>query len=174
MNKQELTNKLSDTVGKMVSSVESLDNERFFTQYNDKWSIGENIVHLAKSAKSFNNVLGLPKTALANFGKVDRPLRTYEEVMAHYHMALGTGVRATGGVEPNLSEGDFNINETIARFKKQHDALIGHLDNWTDEELDEFAVPHPVLGLLTLREMFYFMDYHIGHHQVAIDRILNL
>lgn len=172
MNKQELSKKLSNTVGKMVSSVENLDNEYFFRRLGDKWSIGENMVHLAKSTKAFNNALGLPKPMIANFGKVERPYRSYDEVVAHYHAVLATGVRATGGVEPNLSEGDFNMNETIARFKKQHDALIGHLDNWTDEELDEFSVPHPVLGLLSLREMFYFMDYHTSHHQVAIDRIL--
>ena len=44
-------------------------------------------------------------------------------------------------------------------------ASIEHLLNdYSDEELDTLVLPHPLLGNLTLREMFYLMTYHATHH----------
>jgi hypothetical protein len=38
------------------------------------------------------------------------------------------------------------------------------LDQYTEEELDTLVLPHPLLGNLTIREMFYLMGYHATHH----------
>ena len=39
---------------------------------------------------------------------------------------------------------------------------------WSDEQLDHFQISHPILGLLTIRELAYFTIYHNGHHLETI------
>ncbi|MFN2437645.1 MAG: hypothetical protein ABR503_00495 [Chitinophagaceae bacterium] len=38
------------------------------------------------------------------------------------------------------------------------------LNKYSEEEIDRFVLPHPLLGKLTLREMMYFTIYHVEHH----------
>ena len=40
--------------------------------------------------------------------------------------------------------------------------------NWKDTQLDQYIVPHPLLGKITLREMGYFTIYHVQHHDAII------
>jgi hypothetical protein len=34
----------------------------------------------------------------------------------------------------------------------------------SDTILDEYQIPHPLLGMLTVREFLFFTDYHTGYH----------
>jgi hypothetical protein len=105
------------------------------------------------------------------FGKTDRPSMSYEGVIEKYQSVLATGVQARGAFVPVLPENpekDMLLNS----FLKHHQIFSDALNHWTEEELDSYQIKHPVLKLLTMREMYYFMIYHIGHHQKAIDRIL--
>ena len=42
------------------------------------------------------------------------------------------------------------------------------LDKWTEKQMDEFILPHPLLGKITLREMMYFTIHHADHHRNLI------
>jgi len=48
------------------------------------------------------------------------------------------------------------------------------LENYTELELDSITIPHPLLGKLTIREMFYVMSYHPLHHKMQIQEIEGL
>jgi hypothetical protein len=50
--------------------------------------------------------------------------------------------------------------------------LSEKLDKFTEEELDKYILPHPLLGKLTIREMMYFTIYHVLHHQMMTERDL--
>lgn len=39
---------------------------------------------------------------------------------------------------------------------------------WTEETLDRFAMSHPIMGVLTVREMLLFMVVHERHHYRAV------
>jgi uncharacterized damage-inducible protein DinB len=39
---------------------------------------------------------------------------------------------------------------------------------WTEEQLDNYCVAHPILGKLTMRELAYFTIYHNIHHMETI------
>jgi hypothetical protein len=43
--------------------------------------------------------------------------------------------------------------------------LCLRLGNFTEEDLDSYCLPHPLLGNLTMREMLYNAIYHVQHHQ---------
>jgi hypothetical protein len=42
--------------------------------------------------------------------------------------------------------------------------LVNNLHKWSEKNLDNTAVPHPLIGKLTLRKMLYFTIYHMKHH----------
>ena len=44
-------------------------------------------------------------------------------------------------------------------------------ENTTEEELDTYLIPHPLIGKMTLRELLFFTVYHIGHHLKTIKNI---
>ena len=37
-----------------------------------------------------------------------------------------------------------------------------------EEDLDNYILPHPLIGKTTIREMLYFTIYHVQHHHKAI------
>jgi DinB superfamily len=172
MTKSDIQNQLEKTIAKCRSAALSADTNLFFTNFNNKWSIGENLMHLAKSAKGVNKALTMPKEQLTVFGKPTHPSGTYQDVVNRYQSVLANGVRATGGFVAQYTEGD-TLEDTLSRFDAQHHTLLTALGSFSEEDLDAYQLPHPVLGNMTLREMFYFMDYHIGHHQKAIDTIVS-
>lgn len=168
MTKPELKEALKERFGGVAYEIEGIEENRFFSPIGDKWSIAENILHLTQSVKSLNQALALPKEMLvAQFGKIDRPILDYDGVVNAYLATLGTGIKARGAFVPLLPESP-SKSTLVSSFIKHHETLANYLDEWSEAELDEIAIRHPVLKLMTIREMYYFMDYHIGHHQKAI------
>jgi DinB superfamily len=168
MTKQELKTALEESFKSIASDVENLEESHFFAPIGEKWSLAENILHLTQSAKGLNQGMALPKTFLEQqFGKIGRPTLSYEGVIDKYLTLLGTGVTARGGFVPQMPE---NPSKTIllSSFLKHHQILADFLDDWSEEDLDQFCIKHPVLKALTIREFYYFMHYHILHHRKAI------
>ena len=172
MTQNEVIEKLKKSIEIAISTTTDLDEKAFFVQINNKWSIAENLEHLSKSAKGFNKALEMPKSVLENFGKPEKPSRSYEDLVAFYQATLATLVMPVNPFAPKLEQNLQDKNEILEKFKVQHEALLTHFLAWNETDLEAFEVPHPALGKLTMREMFYFMAYHIEHHQTAIDKIL--
>jgi hypothetical protein len=111
-----------------------------------------------------NLVLGLPKWLVKLvFKKANRPSKSYDKLIEKYLDRLGKGGRASGRFIPGRVEpvrktviGN-RIEETVLRLSQS-------LQKYSEEELDELVLPHPLLGKLTLREMLYFTIYHVEHH----------
>ncbi|WP_259015598.1 DinB family protein [Emticicia fluvialis] len=168
MTKPTLKEAITTSFNTIAQELASVDEKEFFAPIGDKWSIAENILHLTQSAKTLNVGLALPQSVLVEqFGKIDRPQMSYDEVVASYLAILGTGLKARGAFIPELPE---NPSKAVlmSSFVKHHEALVHFLDTFTETELDELCIKHPVLKLLTIREIYYFMHYHIGHHHKAI------
>ena len=60
----------------------------------------------------------------------------------------------------------------ISKLKKKVGQLTAQVARFSEEELDQLILPHPLLGKLTLREMLYFTIYHVKHHEKTIQRNL--
>lgn len=168
MRKSELKEALQARFSNIAQEIEGIDESRFFAPIGEKWSIAENLLHLTQSAKVLNQALAMPKEVLSSqFGKLERPAVNYDGVVNNYLLVLSTGLKARGSFVPVLPE---NPSKAILinSFIKNHEILANYLDGWSETELDEVTILHPVLKLLTIREMFYFMHYHLAHHQQAI------
>ncbi|WP_293908025.1 DinB family protein [Sphingobacterium sp. UBA5670] len=52
----------------------------------------------------------------------------------------------------------------IARIEETLETISQLIALYKEEELDRLALPHPLLGKLSIRELFYLMSYHPIHH----------
>ena len=63
--------------------------------------------------------------------------------------------------------------KSLQKLGKLVQKLCGRLSKYTEEEFDQYILPHPLMGKLTLREMLYFTIYHVQHHDRQIIENLN-
>lgn len=107
----------------------------------------------------------MPKlTMKVMFGSANRPSKTFEELVNKYTTKLAEGGKATAQFVPpaiELKQKEKLLNELLQSAEK----FCKHLDDFSEAQLDEYILPHPLLGKLTLREMMYFTIYHVEHHQ---------
>jgi hypothetical protein len=168
----EVTKSLNFSINSTISTLQSVDSKFFFTRNNDKWSPAEQSQHLVLSVKPLLLAFGLPKFALRLlFGKPNRNSRSYDEVYQKYLQKLEAGGTASSPYRPKELKTGTTPQKVIADFEQQHQKFIRKIAMWLDEDLDRYLLPHPLLGKITLREMIYFTDFHILHHQDLITKL---
>jgi hypothetical protein len=165
MTKQEIIQKLSEGFSIVEATINRSDVDVFY-QKNDKWSAIQNMQHLILSVKPLNSAFTLPNFALLFFGKLNRDPRNYEEMVEKYHQKLAEGSVSTGQFTPK--DEDSNKEEIVKQFRTINDTFLKKVDEFSEDDLDKYLLPHPLLGKLTLREMLYFTIYHTLHHHKAI------
>lgn len=151
--------------------ISSLDDQKFIHSQNAKWTAGQQLSHVYLCLTPISQALVSKEFIRQKFGLIDRPLMGYDEVIDKYINALATGGKAPGRFVPDpvtykdkaaLSN---NFNALLTLIRQQ-------LDGYTDEELNTLILPHPLLGSMTIRELFYLMSYHATHHLRQTERNL--
>lgn len=151
-------------------------SEELFTAHpiEGKWSIAENFDHLIKSGAPVASGLKMNKLMLRALGKPNRSARTYEGLVKRYREKLGEGGVAGGEFLPNNSD-DFHKGEMLKNWKMVKEKLMERTEKkWSEKDLDDYLMPHPLLGKLLVREMLFFTIFHTGHHLKAIERLANV
>lgn len=168
MDKQEINALLKATYEKFVKAVEALSEDEFEYAPNGKWTAGQHTEHLVKSVKPVAQGLGMPKFLIRQkFGKANRPSREFDALVNRYREKLDLGpvfnkTYAPGAVPFKKREKMLeSLNDSVEK-------LVAKTSKWTEEQLDEYVFPHPLLGKLTIREMLYFTTYHADHHRRLI------
>ncbi len=168
MKREEIAEKLKASYKRYTDYVQELTPDEFEFEPKGKWSAGQQTLHLIKSTKPLLNGLGLPKFIIkSKFGKANRPSRSYDELVARYKERLEQGGKATGPYVPgkvaakDQEKLSAELTDIISKMSKK-------IEKWSEEQLDEFVLPHPLLGKVTTREMLYFTIHHAGHHQLLI------
>ena len=77
---------------------------------------------------------------------------------------MGEGVKAPANLSPRAEEMPVDKATKLARITETYQALADQLAGWSEEELDRHQIPHPALGLISVREMVYFIGIHTRHH----------
>jgi len=113
--------------------------------------------------------LKLPKFTLqAMFGKPQKPSMPYEELCKIYRNEIAKGAQASGRYLPNqenpAEKVDEKKKEYLNQFSKASSELVSAAERWDENELDQYQLPHPILGKLTIREMLFFTIYHNLRH----------
>ncbi len=148
----------------MTDYASSLSDEQFVARPDNKWSAAETLQHLFLSTRALNRALSSPREFFNQWPRADRPSRSSDEIIAAYHAALaGLTAAAPDSVLPRTEDIESRADVT-ARFNAITQTLMATIDTWAETDLDQYQVPHPRLGLLTVREFFLFSAYHILHH----------
>lgn len=165
MKKYELISKLNENYSSFLSFINSLSEEDYNLNPNGKWSTKEHLAHLVLSVSPIVTALQMDKELLASkFGTSEKLVRSYETIKTLYFSQL-----ETGGKAPNRFDPTYHFIENQIALCKKLTNLIEELslaiETFSEEALDNLALPHPLLGKLSLREMLYNCIYHAQHHQ---------
>jgi len=146
----------------------------FFAPIGDAWSPADNVRHLVKSNRPVALAMGLPRIVLYfRFGMNRRRSRGYSEMLATYQDALGAGLTAGRFAASPVPAGEQTAESrerALHGLAGTFDALGSALRRWPESALDRARLPHPGLGLLTVREMLLFTLYHNAHHVMGVLR----
>lgn len=128
------------------------------------WTAGQHLLHMIKSTKPLAVGAGYPRILLRlKFGKVANQSASYEGLVKKYTDAIAAGGQATGAYVPRTVKKE-ERDVLLKRFKTEMSVLVNNVHKWSEKNLDNTAVPHPLIGKLTFREMLYFTIYHMEHH----------
>lgn len=166
--KTELFAALKDSHQRVVNWFTEMPVDEFFQREGDAWSASDNVDHLIRSHKPIAKALKLPKITLkAMFGSVDQPSRSYEAICQIYKDTLAAGGVASGRFLPDQQtpeKSEIAKAELLSQFLKASADLVSIAEKWREADLDNYFLPHPLIGKLTIREMLYFTIYHNLRH----------
>jgi hypothetical protein len=164
MEKEELKHLLLLQHDNYKKRIQSLNDGQLLIASPGKWNAVQLLDHIVRSVSPVSLALSLPAFLLRLiFGTANRKSRSYEELVARYHDKLKAGGRASGRFVPPPKTD--SVEKLSANLSKVVQALARRIDRFSETQLDQLILPHPLLGKLTLREMLYFTIYHVQHHQ---------
>jgi hypothetical protein len=142
----------------------------------EQWGPAHHVEHLISVATrvgaAVSNKSALPPREPArsrDFATVrDLYLATLAQVPAETLKSFGARVQVAPSEQETLLR-----TQSSARLAAALTALSDAVDGWSDDELDAYGMPHPILGVLSVREMLLFTLYHNTHHQRGIARLLS-
>lgn len=150
--------------------------ETFFAQPPGKWSPAENLLHLIKSVSAVTKAMKLPKWCLQLlFGRRARAPRSYQQIKEFYQQTLAAGAQAPERFIPLIeaaAHSEPGKQALLEKWRAKIDALLQVMPHWREEQLDQYRLPHPLLGKLTVREMLFFTLYHNEHHVNNVQKLL--
>lgn len=167
--KTELISTLQDSNRRVTEWFLEIPADTFFTRQGDVWSASDNLDHLIKAHKPITKALKLPKITLqAMFGKPEKSSMTYEELCQIYRDEIAKGAQASGRFLPDQENPAERTKEKkkelLDQWSKVSTELVSAVEKCDENELDQYQLPHPILGKLTIREILYFTIYHNLRH----------
>lgn len=170
LNKDDIITTSENIFQQFTGYCRNIPDPTFFLQPPDKWSIAQEVQHLTISVHSSTLAYNLPKFIVRLIaGKPNRPSRSYEGLVERYKEKLAAGGKAGGRYIPKpvpFSTGKITLLDKWEKTTQRY--LHIFQKHTTNEQLDKYIVPHPLLGKITLRELCYFNIYHTEHHLNSI------
>lgn len=161
MQKQELISAFSHNHQTFVHYIDRLRPDQFILKPDNKWTPGQHLNHILLTLQPFPKVLGSKEYIAEKFGKTDRASWDYDTVISNY---LQTTRKAAEQYVPGETVTFAQKPELMVTIQETMEKTTKLLNTYTEEELDTLLLPHPLLGKMTLRELFYLMSYHPMHH----------
>lgn len=166
----EIYNALQAAFDALKDACQSIPDNTFFNQPENKWSKAQHLQHIIISTQTSTAAFALPLFIVRLVGgKPKRSSLTYDELVAKYLQKLSDGGRASGRYIPKAIPVEIGKERMLARWQRATDTFLAAFEKVKDDSLlDKYQVPHPLLGKITLRELAYFTIYHTAHHKKAI------
>lgn len=175
MNKSEIIDTLKKKHADFITYLSGLDDVAFMYSFqNEKWTAGQQADHIYRSLMPIHLILKFPKWTIKQLlGTANRPSKSYDELVAKYYTKLEN---RTGTPPGFFSPKEINVSIkpiVFAKIENNLNKICTSIEGYSETELDEFILPHPLLGKVTLREMMYFTILHVEHHQKIAARNLS-
>ncbi len=165
MNKAAIIQQLKDRHENFIATIDALNEHEFLFAPAEKWNAAQQLDHIYRSVAALLFAMRIPKAAMkVIIGRANRNSRSYEELVERYIQKLSGGAKATGPFLPSNVSFDMK-NKLIEKIRVVVEKLSNRIDQYSEEDLDELILPHPLMGKLTMREMMFFTIYHVQHHQ---------
>ena len=177
MTRDELLDDLQGVREDVARYFASLPLEELYRSDGTSWAPVDDLRHLTRSVTLVTRGFGLPAEALrARFGAPAGPTRSRAEVGALALAGLAAGGKASPELIPDpVPESDrtdafraFCLDAWRAASLAFEEILAA----WPEEELDRCQLPHPFLGMFSLREWVHFNVLHARHHVRVAERKL--
>ncbi len=167
-SKDEIIVELGESFNSLLSAGRAVSDSDFNVSKENKWTTAENLSHLVRATKMTSYAFTLPKFVhVLMYGKPNRTSHGFSKIVDNYQKKLNEGAKATGVYVPKKTE--YKKSELTSKLDSEGKKLLSALSGkWNDEQLDNYQISHPILGLLTIRELAYFTIYHNGHHLETI------
>lgn len=171
-SKSEILTSYRDKWKEVEQIIQSTTDDHFTRKpFTEIWSIAEEFDHVIKGASALCSAMKRSTFLLKwKFGKPNRPIRTYDEVKARYLEKLAK-VNGKAMAPSNFRSEEGKIfdkedmlnhwNSTLHKFEQR-------VIKWSDKNLDNVLLPHPLLGKMMVRELLYFTHFHTEHHRVGL------
>lgn len=169
-SKQDIVEGIERLYSEMYNWMKEQDDDQFLKSAGEKWSTAEHFDHLIIGMKALNKAIDKPRFLLRYlFGKPNRKGRSYEELKNRYNERLAKADTSNNAFSSkNVSS--LEKNGLLNEFKKLQEVFLKKMGKWDERNLDRYLLPHPLLGKVSVREMFFFMHLHHQHHFDAILR----
>ncbi len=165
MTKKEIIHQLTIKHSEIADLISSLNDTDFCYSSDSKWTAGQQLDHIILSVSPLAKALLLPRFILKRlFGKANRPSKDYDSLVKKYVSKLDAGGKAPTPFIPKTVESN-QKKKLKSKSLKLVTKLCKQVDGFSEQQLDEYILPHPLLGKVTIREMLYFTIYHAEHHQ---------
>lgn len=170
MDKDTIVDLLEQKHNELIAWLKQQPDDTWEQGPEGKWTQGQQALHLLQSIKPLNNALSLPKFLLRyKFGKANRPVRTYYEIVKRYHERLegakGKTFKGSQNMKvPTIADKNFIINRLQTESKK----LQYKTKKISDKNLDSVILPHPLMGKMPVREIIMWTAHHVEHHTKSL------
>ena len=172
MNKSEITTRLRNNYESFIHLIGQLNGEQLKRSAPHQWNPAQQLEHIYLSFHPVLLAFRLPRfIPLLLFGTAKRESRDYDTLVRDYQTRLQQGGKAPSAYVPTAT---VNSIKRLLQLEKSVDRLCHIIDGLTEEQLDRYLLPHPLLGKLTMREMLYFTIYHVTHHHRQVEKNLSL
>lgn len=172
MTKDQLIDVLIANHNHCAAIICSLPDEHFKYKHNGKWDAGQQLAHLILCLKPISQALSSPEVIRKRFGTLNRIGMDYHQLIAFYKTGLSNGGKAPERFLPPAIDVDHK-DELRGELEALLSAIQAQLGGYSEDDLDLLALPHPFLGLLSIRELFYLMSYHPLHHLEQVKNNIN-
>lgn len=146
----------------LLTHMHAFDDEAFMAGTTEAWGPAQHTAHLTMGHRRVAKLLRAPK----DLPKATFAPRGYDATRDAYLAKLATvssEILTRNSQSGALAEGATRLT-LIEGYRKAVTALVDAVAGWDEGPLDTVGFPHPILGVLPVRDMLFFMLYHDLHH----------
>jgi uncharacterized damage-inducible protein DinB len=155
----------------ILQQVSRVDTSAFKASLNNKWSLGEVLIHIITSEKlalQYMQKKSLGVDSLANAGFLE-PLKL---LLLRASQRLPLKYKVPKVIKEKTPEAP-GKEELLKHWEENRNELKAFLSKIDDKHLDKKIFKHPIAGMFNAAQGVAFLREHLIHHKPQIQRLVN-